>query len=571
MALAIKLRAHGFDIVSAGDGVTAMGVIHREKPDAAILDLGLPGGDGFVVLQRLRSLTGTIGLPVVVVTARPAQTNRALALEQGGGGVLAEAGEDAGIAGGAAQGAAAGGAGRVFCGLRIGSPMPKNRWTRLRVIAVAAVWGGFVFGALRQALHPAISIWTSPLATITLATTVAVALSFVLQRREEDWGRELRVGSEEGQRGEVDRALQKAEQKYRSIFENAILGIFQTTQEGEFLDVNPALARMAGYDSPEEFLNRVHRTTELYVDLKSREQLRELITEHGEVRNFEVELKTRDGSRRTILLNVRAMADRSGTNIYLEGSAQDITERKAAEARIQFLAYHDALTGLPNRALFEDRLVQALANARRRTEQIAVLWLDLDNFKTINDSLGHSIGDLVLQQLGIRLHKLIRAQDTVAKVGGDEFVFALINPGDANRAAAAAERIRKEVARGFEVQGHLLNITCSIGISLYPEHGADSEALVKTADLAMYCAKENGRNNFRFFTPELNAKAEERLALENSLRVALEKGELFLVYQPQIEIASGRMTGGKRFCAGVTRSWAWSRPPSSYPLRKTAG
>ena len=347
------------------------------------------------------------------------------------------------------------------------------------------------------------------------------------------------------ERKQAEQALQNAEQKYRGIFENAILGIFQSTQDGKFLSVNPALAKMAGYDSPQDFHNSVHCATELYVDLKRREELHKLIMAQRIVGDFEIEVRGKDGRERTISLNVRAMADREGANFYLEGTVQDITERKAAEARVQFLAYYDALTGLPNRTLFEDRLAKALANARRRRERIAVLWLDLDNFKTINDSLGHSVGDLLLKQVGERLQKYVRAQDTVAKVGGDEFVFALINPGHISRAAAAAERIRRAVAGEFEVQGHVLNVTCSIGISLFPYHGEDGETLIKNAAAAMHCAKENGRNNFRFFTRKLNARAVERLALQNSLRVALEKTEFFLVYQPQVEIATGRITGGE--------------------------
>jgi len=347
------------------------------------------------------------------------------------------------------------------------------------------------------------------------------------------------------ERKQAEQALQNAEQKYRGIFENAILGIFQSTPDGKFLSVNPALAKMAGYDSPQDFHNSVHCATELYVGLKRREELHKLIMAQRIVRDFEIEVRGKDGRERTISLNVRAMADREGTNFYLEGTVQDITERKAAEARVQFLAYYDALTGLPNRTLFEDRLAKALANARRRRERVAVLWLDLDNFKTINDSLGHSVGDLLLKQVGERLQKYVRAQDTVAKVGGDEFVFALINPGHISRAAAAAERIRRAVAGEFEVQGHVLNVTCSIGISLFPYHGKDGETLIKNAAAAMHCAKENGRNNFRFFTRKLNARAVERLALQNSLRVALEKTEFFLVYQPQVEIATGRITGAE--------------------------
>ena len=347
------------------------------------------------------------------------------------------------------------------------------------------------------------------------------------------------------ERKQAEQALQNAEQKYRGIFENAILGIFQSTPDGKFLSVNPALAKMAGYDSPQDFHNSVHCATELYVDLKRREELHKLIMAQRIVRDFEIEVRGKDGRERTISLNVRAMADREGANFYLEGTVQDITERKAAEARVQFLAYYDALTGLPNRTLFEDRLAKALANARRRRERIAVLWLDLDNFKTINDSLGHSVGDLLLKQVGERLQKYVREQDTVARAGGDEFVFALTNPGHISRAAVAAERIRRAVAGEFEVQGHVLNVTCSIGISLFPYHGEDGETLIKNAAAAMHCAKENGRNNFRFFTRKLNARAVERLALENSLRVALEKRELFLVYQPQVEIATGRITGGE--------------------------
>ena len=254
---------------------------------------------------------------------------------------------------------------------------------------------------------------------------------------------------------------------------------------------------------------------------------------------------------------MRAIGGGDGTNFYLEGTVQDISERKAAEARIEFLAYHDALTGLPNRALFEDRLAKALGHARRREELVAVLWLDLDNFKTINDSLGHSVGDLLLKRVGERLNRYTRAQDTVAKVGGDEFVFALINPVDVSRVVAAAERIRRSVTGEFEVEGHVLNVTCSIGISLFPDHGADTEALVKNADVAMYSAKKNGRNNFQFFTPELNAMVEERLALENGLRVALEKKELFLAYQPQMEISTGRITGGEALLR-------WRHPESGF-------
>ncbi len=207
------------------------------------------------------------------------------------------------------------------------------------------------------------------------------------------------------------------------------------------------------------------------------------------------------------------------------------------------MAYYDALTGLPNRTLLQDRLAKALAGARRRKEKVALLFLDLDRFKNINDSLGHSVGDLLLQEVAERLKKWSRELDTVARLGGDEFLIVLGGVKEAADAAVAAERLMDAMTAEFVVEGLPLSVSCSLGVSIFPEHGADCETLIKNADAAMYCAKENGRNNFQFFTEEMNAQAVERLTLENSLRLALDKKELFLVYQPQMDIATGRIIG----------------------------
>jgi diguanylate cyclase (GGDEF)-like protein/PAS domain S-box-containing protein len=222
---------------------------------------------------------------------------------------------------------------------------------------------------------------------------------------------------------------------------------------------------------------------------------------------------------------------------------RDITDRKLADERVKFLAYYDALTGLPNRTLFRDRMSKALAGARRQKHKVAFLFLDLDRFKDINDSLGHSVGDLLLQEVAERLKAWGRAQDTIARVGGDEFLIMLTHVKDSPDAAVAAERLMDAMCRPFAIQGHSLTISCSVGISIFPEHGADGEVLIKNADAAMYNAKENGRNNLRFFTSDMSAQVLERITLENSLRSALGKDELFLAYQPQMEIATGRITG----------------------------
>ncbi len=222
---------------------------------------------------------------------------------------------------------------------------------------------------------------------------------------------------------------------------------------------------------------------------------------------------------------------------------RDITDRKLAEERVQFLAYYDALTGLPNRALLQDRLSQALAAARRQKDKVAVLFLDIDRFKDINDSLGHSVGDLLLQKIAERLQGWGREQDTVARLSGDEFVITLTHAKDAPDAAVATERLMDALSGEFVVEGHAVSIGCSVGIRLFPEHGTDCETLIKNADAAMYSAKADGRNNFRFFNENMNAQVVERLTLESSLRLALSKDELFLMYQPQMEISTGRITG----------------------------
>jgi diguanylate cyclase (GGDEF)-like protein/PAS domain S-box-containing protein len=222
---------------------------------------------------------------------------------------------------------------------------------------------------------------------------------------------------------------------------------------------------------------------------------------------------------------------------------RDITDSKVAEERVQYLAYYDPLTGLPNRTLLQDRLATALAGARRRKDRVALLFLDLDRFKVINDSLGHSCGDLLLRDVAERLKRWARQQDTVARLGGDEFLIVLTNIKEVSNAAVAAERLMDAMIAQFVIQGHSLSISCSVGISIFPEHGADGEILIKNADAAMYCAKESGRNNFQSFAEDMNAQVVERLTLENSLRLALEKGDLFLVYQPQMDIATGRITG----------------------------
>jgi len=342
----------------------------------------------------------------------------------------------------------------------------------------------------------------------------------------------------------AEAAVRQAEEKYRTIFEDSVVGIFQASPEGRPISINRALARLHGFDSPEQLIAEVSNIAEqLFVDPNRMTELAAIVAKENIVRGAEVEVYTRNGEKKWVLVNLRAVRNPWNDITHYEGTVEDITERKAAEARIQFLAFYDALTELPHRALLQDRLGNALANAGRRDEKVALLFLDLDRFKVINDSVGHSFGDLVLKEVANRLKECTRTQDTVARVGGDEFLIMMSDVEDTAAAAIAADRVMRAMSAEFRVQGHSLSITCSIGISIFPEHGADGETLIKNADRAMHSAKDDGRNLVRFCTNEINGQAAERLTLESGLRAALDSSEFFLVYQPQMEISTGRITG----------------------------
>jgi diguanylate cyclase (GGDEF)-like protein len=219
----------------------------------------------------------------------------------------------------------------------------------------------------------------------------------------------------------------------------------------------------------------------------------------------------------------------------------EIGERKMAEEHIRYLAHYDALTGLPNRVLLQDRLSQAIAHGHRKHTQVAVLFIDLDYFKHINDSLGHRMGDRLLKVVSRRLQECLREGDSVARLGGDEFVLCLPFLADSNDAATVAQKVQAALNETFVVDANELHVSASIGISLYPDDGVTVEALMSAADTAMYHAKEKGRRNYQFFTSELNKAVQQRVELEQRLRYALTRGELELHYQPQVDLVSGRI------------------------------
>ncbi|HMH17461.1 MAG TPA: EAL domain-containing protein [Burkholderiales bacterium] len=243
------------------------------------------------------------------------------------------------------------------------------------------------------------------------------------------------------------------------------------------------------------------------------------------------------------LVNVdleKQAAELSQTNVQLQ---EEVKERARSEEKIQYLAYHDGLTTLPNRALFSKILNHGISQAHRRKKELAVLFIDLDRFKNINDTLGHEAGDSLLQEVGKRLKQCLRESDTVARLGGDEFVVLLEDLEDQTRVSVVAHKILVTLVKPFTTLGQEFRVTASIGISTYPTDGEDEKSLMKNADIAMYRAKEEGKNNFQFYSKELNEHSFERLTMESNLRRALERNEFELHYQPKVDLRTSRITG----------------------------
>lgn len=341
-------------------------------------------------------------------------------------------------------------------------------------------------------------------------------------------------------RRRAELALRDSEERYRNLFEKNLAGVYRNRLDGTIIDCNSALAKIFGYTSRDELLGL--NFGDFHEETAERAALVNLLREAKTLTALELSLKRRDGGRLWVLENVTLIEGDDGEPV-MQGTLIDITDRKLAEEQIEFHAYHDVLTLLPNRKLFTDRLTLALAHARRMETVVAVFLLDLDNFKDINDTLGHTAGDEVLITIADRLQATVREGDTVARLGGDEFTLLLSDLSDPQDAARIAEKILEALDVPLEIDGSRIYPTASVGIAIYPHDGHDPETLLKNADSALYRAKALGRNNYQLCTAELKTRAMERLSLENSLRLALEREELAVDYQPVVSLVSGRITG----------------------------
>jgi two-component system CheB/CheR fusion protein len=325
------------------------------------------------------------------------------------------------------------------------------------------------------------------------------------------------------------------------VFDHSGEGIVITDPNGLIMTVNEAFVTVTGYPEREA----LGKTTSLLKSGKHTAEFYAAMWQQIDTKGWwqgEVWNKRKNGEIYPEWLTINSVKDAQGQLLHYVGIFSDITVVKDSQKRIEYLATHDELTGLPNRSLYIDRLNLSIAKAGRSKTQIAVMFVDIDNFKFVNDSMGHDVGDLLIRQVAVRITDCLRAGDTVARFGGDEFTILLENTRAAE-VGATAQRIINELSLPHLLEERKVYTTVSVGICMYPQDGADTQTLLKNADVAMYRAKDNGKNNFQFFTEELRTLTSERLFYASDLRQALERGQLFLVYQPQLDMASGRAVG----------------------------
>ena len=463
------LEVHGFEVLVALGGQEALERVHFAQPDLVLLDVMMPGLDGFETCRRLKKDPHSRDIPVIFMTALSDVDSKVAAF-------------------------AAGGVDHVSKPFQIEELLARVR-THL---------------ALRRSQVDLVARTTSLEAEV-VARHVAEA------------------------------SLRDSELQHRRLFETAGDGILVLDCATHTIyDLNDQCAQILGCNADETRGHDVEDIAALAAVGGGRAMI-EALRERGQMKWDEWSWQKEDGT--TVSVEVVGTTYRAGDRLLAQCTFRDIGARCEAEARVRYLALHDALTGLPNRSLLMDRLNQAIAQARRDHSQVGLLLLDLDHFKNINDSLGHFIGDGLLEEVAKRLRSVLREADTPARLGGDEFVVAACGLTDPADAEVLAKRILEALEPAFTIGGHKLHVGCSIGISLYPADGDNSAALLQAADTAMYQAKKKGRGNYRLFSRDLSMAAERWHALSNDLHGACERGEFVLHYQPQFSLDSCRVTG----------------------------
>ena len=463
------LESRGFDVAVALDGEEALERASFLRPDLILLDVMMPGIDGFETCRRLKANGGTAGIPVIFMTALADVADKVTAF-------------------------AAGGVDYVSKPFQVEELLARvNTHLELR--------------AAEQKLH-----------------CQNAALEDEIQTRKA-----------------AEAAMTASESRYRRLFETATDGILIVdAATGVITDANPTIAAILARPE-EDLLGCKLPDLAPFRAIRAAAGAVEEVRRSGYAKLGDWAVEPNPGG----LFEVEAIGslywDRGQEVVQL--NFRDVRERKEAEARIRHLAHHDALTGLPNRTLLADRLGVAIAHARRNKGKVGVLMLDLDHFKTINDSLGHHIGDELLEAVASRLRACLRQCDTAARLGGDEFVIALSDVNTNADAVTVAEKVIAAIREPYQIEGRSLHVGTSIGISIFPGDGEDAGALIQAADTAMYSAKADGRGGYRLYSRELSHAAQRWHTLSNDVHGALERGEFSIHYQPQIAVDTGYVRG----------------------------
>ncbi|HJV87384.1 MAG TPA: EAL domain-containing protein [Noviherbaspirillum sp.] len=501
--LAHVLEDHGYRTVVAQGGEEALQRARLVHPDLILLDAMMRKMDGFEVCRRFKSEEGLRDIPVIFMTALGDYSSKRRGFDAGAADYITKPFHVEEVL------------------ARIGTQLALRSLQQM-------------LGEKNRELEKEVG----------LRRQIESHLQHAYEMLEE------RVGQRTAE-------VERANARIRRLVESNLVGIYFWRMDGRITEANDAFLNLLGYTQqdlkagkvllanilPPEFVQQARRALE---ELKGK----------GISTPFEREYLHKNGSRVPALIGA-ALLDES----QQEGIAfvLDMSRHRQAEERIRYMADHDALTGLPNRTLLQDRLQQALAQAHRNDHQVAVLFIDIDYFKHINDSLGHQVGDGLLQMAAGRLLSCVREGDTVARPGGDEFVLVLPLVDDASDVAVVARKALDVLAEPYHWGGHDLHVSGSIGISVYPDDGNDVATLMRAADTAMYYAKEKGRGNYQFFTPSLNRAAQHRHAMTNALRHAMAKEELVLHYQPQVDLETGKI-----FSAEALLRWRTS--PGKGPI-----